>query len=170
MVLLIMPSRRLALEVPVVVAKNMYLPWAGVTTVPQWNTDGEGKCMVTAASAAPFSPAPPSSCGPPPRPPRDGGHALAFQRADVGHIRPTRAAITAACMEFSSRARCPCRSGSRLGDGRAAGLQTLRHLTEGLHDGLIYVLHAYSPILRCQRLGKSHAWRLRSCGSDFVLG
>ena len=27
-----------------------------------------------------------------------------------------------------------------------AGLPVLRHLTEGLHDGLIYVLHAYSPI------------------------
>ena len=56
MALRIMPSRRLALEVPVVVARNMDLPRAGVTTRPTVDTPmGKGKCMVTAASAAPLS-------------------------------------------------------------------------------------------------------------------
>ena len=45
-----------SLEVPVVVARNMDLPRAGVTTRPTVDTPmGKGKCMVTAASAAPLS-------------------------------------------------------------------------------------------------------------------
>ena len=77
----------------------------------------------------------------------DGGHALPLQRADVGHVQPHTGGhhrrLHGVLLPVLAAHAGQQQAGTAAG---AAGLQILRHLTEGLRDGLIYVLHAYSPI------------------------